>query len=47
MPAVINSKGVRELLDLDLDEKEQKKLDESCSIIKKMREDSIDKLISK
>ena len=45
VPAVINSKGVRELLYLELNEEEQAKLDESCRIIKKMREDSIDKLI--
>ena len=45
VPAVINSKGVRELLYLELNDEEQAKLDESCRIIKKMREDSIDKLI--
>lgn len=46
VPAVINAKGVRELLDLDLSEDEQKKLDNSCNIIKKMRKDSIDKIIA-
>ena len=45
VPAVINSNGVRELLDLDLDEEEQKKLDESCKVLKEMREQSIDKII--
>ena len=45
VPAVINSHGVRELLTLDLDQEEQEKLDNSCNIIKKMREDSIDKII--
>ena len=45
IPAIINKSGVRELLELDLDEKEQAKLDESCRIIKEMRENSIDKLI--
>ncbi len=46
VPAVINSKGVRELLDLNLNEKEQEKLNNSCNIIKEMRKESIDKLIN-
>ena len=45
VPAVINSNGVRELLDLDLAEDEQAKLDHSCKLIKEMREQSIDKII--
>ena len=45
VPAVINAKGVRELLKLELTKEEQEKLNNSCSIIKKMREDSIDKII--
>ena len=45
VPAVINSHGVRELLNLDLDKEEQEKLNNSCNIIKKMRKDSIDKII--
>ena len=45
VPAVINSNGVRELLDLDLDEEEQAKLDNSCKLLKEMREQSIDKII--
>ena len=45
VPAIINSKGVRELLVLDLDNKEQEKLDNSCKIIKNMRKESIDKII--
>ena len=45
VPAVINSDGVRELLDLDLAEDEQAKLDNSCKLIKEMREQSIDKII--
>ena len=45
VPAVINSTGVRELLDLDLAEDEQAKLDNSCKLIKEMREQSIDKII--
>mgnify|MGYP003370947891 CR=1 FL=1 len=45
VPAVINSNGVRELLTLELNKEEQEKLDNSCKIIKEMREQSIDKII--
>lgn len=45
VPAIINSKGVRELIELDLNEDEQAKLNHSCRLIKEMREQSIDKII--
>ena len=45
VPAIINKNGVRELLELKLSENEQAKLDNSCKIIKEMREKSIDKII--
>ena len=45
VPAIINANGVRELLELDLTKEEQEKLDNSCNLIKKMREDSIEKII--
>ena len=45
VPAIINSDGVRELLELDLKGEEQGKLDHSCKLIKEMRETSIDKII--
>lgn len=45
VPAIINENGVRELLQLDLSKEEQGKLDNSCNLIKKMREDSIEKII--
>lgn len=45
VPAIINSKGVRELVELDLNEDEQAKLDNSCKVIKDMRKESIDKII--
>lgn len=45
VPAIINKNGVRELLELKLSENEQTKLDNSCKIIKEMREKSIDKII--
>ena len=46
VPAIINSKGVRELLNLELNEEEQEKLNNSCKIIKEIREQSIDKIIN-
>lgn len=46
VPAVINKNGVRELLTLELTEEEQSKLDNSCKIIKEMREQSIDNIIN-
>ncbi len=45
VPAIINENGVRELLKLELTDKEQEKLNNSCNIIKQMREDSIEKII--
>lgn len=39
MPAVINSNGARELLELELSEEDQKKLDESCRIISENMEE--------
>ena len=45
VPAIINSNGVRELLNLELTDEEQNKLNNSCKIIKEMREQSIDKII--
>ena len=45
VPAIVNGDGVRELLYLPLNEKEQEKLDESCRILKKMIEEPIDKLL--
>ena len=45
--AIINRKGVRELIELELTQEEQEKLDKSCEIMKQMRKDSIDKIIEK
>ena len=45
VPAIINENGVRELLKLDLTKEEQEKLNNSCNLIKKMREDSIEKIV--
>ena len=39
MPAVINSNGAREILELDLSEENQAKLDNSCKIIKEYMAD--------
>lgn len=46
IPAIINRKGVRELLELELTEEEQAKLDKSCEIMKQMRKNSIDNIIN-
>ena len=45
VPAIIDNTGVRELLKLELTKEEQEKLDNSCRIIKEMREEAIDKII--
>ena len=45
VPAIINENGVRELVELDLDEEEQAKLNNSCNLIKNMREESINRII--
>ena len=45
VPAIINENGVRELMELELNEEEKKKLNNSCDLIKKMREESIEKII--
>ncbi len=47
VPAIINKHGVREILELNLNEHEQAKFNESCKIMKEMRKDSIDKIIKK
>lgn len=45
VPAIINKEGVREILELELNSEEQEKLNNSCNLIRKMREDSIEKII--
>ena len=45
VPAIINRNGVRDLMELNLNEYEQEKLDTSCKLIREMRENSIDKRI--
>ncbi len=45
VPAIINSEGVREILKLDLNQEEQEKLNHSCDLIRKMRINSIDKIL--
>lgn len=46
VPAIICSDGIREVVNLDLTEEEQAKLDNSCKIIKEMRANSIEKIIN-
>ena len=45
VPAIINRDGVRELIELKLNEYEQEKLNHSCKLIKEMRASSIDKIM--
>ena len=45
VPAIINSDGVRELVNLELNSVEQEKLNNSCKLIREMRQQSIDKII--
>lgn len=45
VPAIINRNGVREIIELNLNNYEQEKLNNSCNLIRKMRENSIDKII--
>lgn len=46
VPSIINSNGIREIVDLDLNKEEQDKLNNSCNLIKEMRLNSIDKIIN-
>ena len=46
VPAIICSDGIREVVNLDLTDEEQAKLNESCKIIKEMRANSIEKIIN-
>ena len=46
VPAIICSDGIREVVNLDLTDEEQAKLDESCKIIKEMSANSIEKIIN-
>ena len=46
VPAIINKNGVRELVNLELNEKKQKKLNNSCKVINDMRKQSIDEIIN-
>ena len=46
VPAIINDQGIREIIQLDLNEQEQEKLNNSCQLIRNMRQKSIDKIIN-
>ena len=45
VPAISGRKGVRELLEIDLNDSEQEKLNHSCRFMKEMREKSIENII--
>ena len=45
VPCIINKDGVREIMNIELSNEDQEKLNNSCNIIKNMRKDSIQDLI--
>lgn len=45
VPAIINRKGVRDILELNLSEKDQAKFDNSCEVLNKLIKDNINKII--
>lgn len=45
VPAIIGRNGVRELLEIDLNDSEREKLSRSCQLMKEMREKSIERII--
>ncbi len=47
VPAIINRKGVKEILELKLEDKDQKEFDNSCNLLNKMIKDSINPIIEK
>ncbi len=45
VPAIINRKGIKEMVKLNLDEKEQEKFDHSCELLSQMIKEQIDEII--
>ena len=45
VPAIINRNGIKEMLKLNLDEKDQEKFDRSCELLSQMIKDQIDEII--
>ena len=45
VPAIINRKGVKEILELKLEDKDQEKFDNSCNVLNEMIENSINPII--
>lgn len=46
VPALINRNGVREILELKLEQEEQEKFDNSCNLLQKMLKENIDEIIN-
>ena len=44
VPTILNAKGAREIIELDLEDGEKEKFENSCNILRKMKEE-IDKAI--
>lgn len=45
VPAIINRKGIKEMVKLNLDEKEQEKFNNSCELLSQMIKEQIDEII--
>ena len=45
VPAIINKRGVKEILQLNLNEKDQEKFDKSCKIMRENIENEINNLL--
>ena len=45
VPAIINRNGVKDILELTLESKEQQQFDNSCTLLNKMIKEDIDRII--
>jgi L-lactate dehydrogenase len=45
VPAIINRKGIKEMVELTLDKEDQEKFDDSCNLLKKMIEEEINPIL--
>ena len=45
VPAIINRKGIKEMVKLNLDAEDQEKFDHSCELLSQIIKDQIDEII--
>ena len=45
VPAIINRNGIKDILELKLEPKDQEKFDNSCNLLRKMLKENIDTVI--